>query len=107
MKLKNLQMPKFVQKDETTYSETYGCFIVEPLEKGFGTTLGNALRRVLLMSLQGASVVSVKIEGVQHEYSAITGVKEDVAEIILNRLEKIFQIPRTRYHQKEVTTANP
>lgn len=63
---------------------TYGRFVVEPLERGFGTTLGNSLRRVLLSSLPGVAVTSVKIDGIQHEFSTIPGVKEDVTEIILN-----------------------
>ena len=62
----------------------YGKFVVEPLERGFGHTLGNSLRRVLLSSLPGVAVSSVHIEGVQHEFSTIPGVKEDVTEIILN-----------------------
>lgn len=65
----------------------YGRFVVEPLERGFGTTLGNSLRRVLLSSLPGAAVTSVKIDGVLHEFSTIEGVKEDVTEIILNLKE--------------------
>ncbi|WP_027185863.1 DNA-directed RNA polymerase subunit alpha [Desulfovibrio inopinatus] len=65
-------------------SSTYGRFICEPLERGFGTTLGNSLRRVLLSSLQGAAIVAVKIEGVQHEFTTIPGVLEDVTDIILN-----------------------
>jgi DNA-directed RNA polymerase subunit alpha len=63
---------------------TYGKFILEPLERGYGTTLGNSLRRVLLSSLPGVAVTSIKIEGVQHEFSTIPGVKEDVTEIVLN-----------------------
>lgn len=63
---------------------TYGRFVGEPLDRGFGTTLGNSLRRVLLSSLPGVAVISVKIDGVQHEFSTIPGVKEDVTEIILN-----------------------
>lgn len=63
---------------------TYGKFIVEPLERGYGTTLGNSLRRVLLSSLPGVAVTSVKIDGILHEFSTIEGVKEDVTEIILN-----------------------
>jgi len=63
---------------------TYGRFIGEPLDRGFGTTLGNSLRRVLLSSLPGVAVISVKIDGIQHEFSTIPGVKEDVTEIILN-----------------------
>ena len=63
---------------------TYGKFVLEPLERGYGTTIGNSLRRVLLSSLPGVAVTSVKIDGVQHEFSTVPGVKEDVAEIILN-----------------------
>jgi len=72
---------------ECIYSETnqnYGKFVVEPLERGYGTTLGNSLRRILLSSLPGAAVTSVKIDGILHEFSTIPGVKEDVTEIILN-----------------------
>ncbi|MBQ6554742.1 MAG: DNA-directed RNA polymerase subunit alpha [Firmicutes bacterium] len=70
---------------EITEKDTnYGCFVVEPLERGYGTTLGNSLRRILLSSLPGAAVSNVKIEGVLHEFSTIPGVKEDVTEIILN-----------------------
>ena len=64
--------------------ESYGKFVVEPLEHGFGQTLGNSLRRVLLSSLPGVAVSSIRIEGIQHEFSAVPGIKEDVAEIILN-----------------------
>ena len=63
---------------------SYGKYVVEPLERGYGTTLGNALRRVLLSSLPGTAVTSIKIAGVQHEFSTIPGVKEDVTEIVLN-----------------------
>lgn len=72
---------------ECVYSDddpSYGKFIVEPLERGYGTTLGNSLRRILLNSLPGAAVTSVKIDGILHEFSTISGVKEDVTEIILN-----------------------
>ena len=64
--------------------ERYGRFIVEPLERGYGTTLGNSLRRVLLSSLPGAAVTAVKIEGVLHEFSTLPGVVEDTTEIIMN-----------------------
>ena len=63
---------------------SYGKYVVEPLERGYGTTLGNSLRRILLSSLPGTAVTSVKIAGVQHEFSTIPGVKEDVTEIVLN-----------------------
>src|SRR5262245_57411878 len=83
MKWKNLQMPKGLQPDAGN-TDRYGRFTLEPLERGFGTTLGNALRRVLLSSLQGAAITSVRIEGVLHEFSTLPGVIEDVTEIVLN-----------------------
>ncbi len=69
---------------EVSEDNTYGKFIVEPLERGYGTTLGNSLRRILLSSLPGAAVSSIKIQGVLHEFSTVPGVLEDVPEIILN-----------------------
>ncbi|MGI6013756.1 MAG: DNA-directed RNA polymerase subunit alpha [Oscillospiraceae bacterium] len=69
---------------ETPTDDSYGKYVVEPLERGYGTTLGNSLRRVLLSSLPGTAVTSIKIAGVQHEFSTIPGVKEDVTEIVLN-----------------------
>jgi len=83
MKWKNLTMPKQVTPDPNN-TEGYGKFVIEPLERGFGITLGNALRRVLLSSLQGAAITSVRIEGVLHEFSTLPGVIEDVTEIVLN-----------------------
>lgn len=73
-------------------SETYGKFVVEPLERGFGVTLGNALRRVLLSAVPGAAVTSVKIEGVLHEFSTISGVVEDVTQVILNMKELTLRL---------------
>ena len=84
MMWKSLQMPRSFQKVETGEDGRYAKFVVEALERGWGITLGNALRRVLLSSLQGAAIVSVKIEGVEKEFSTIPGVKEDVTDIILN-----------------------
>ena len=78
-----LEMPKW-EKDEDVSTETYGRFVIEPLERGFGATVGNSLRRVLLSSLEGDAITSVRIEGVQHEFGAIPGVVEDVSEIVLN-----------------------
>lgn len=69
---------------EISDDKRYGRFIVEPLERGYGTTLGNSLRRIMLSSLPGAAVSQVKIEGVLHEFSSIPGAKEDVTEIIMN-----------------------
>jgi DNA-directed RNA polymerase subunit alpha (EC 2.7.7.6) len=76
----SLEKPKIIKFDET---EFYGKFVVEPLERGYGTTLGNSLRRVLLSSLPGSAVTSIQIEGVQHEFATIPGVREDVVQIIL------------------------
>ncbi len=85
MKWKAMQMPEeLVEDPETKSNPTFGRFIVEPLEKGYGVTIGNALRRVILSSMQGAAITAVRIEGVLHEFSAIPGVYEDVPEIILN-----------------------
>ncbi len=83
MKWKNLTMPKQVVADPGN-TTGYGKFVIEPLERGFGITLGNSLRRVLLSSLQGAAISAVRIEGVLHEFSTLPGVIEDVTEIILN-----------------------
>ncbi len=86
---------------ETPTDDSYGKYIVEPLERGYGTTLGNSLRRVLLSSLPGTAVTSIKIAGVQHEFSTIPGVKEDVTEIVLNVKSIIArlhtQTPKTVY----------
>ncbi len=79
--------PKGVKIEEESFSDFYGKFEIKPLERGFGTTLGNSIRRVLLSSLQGAAITSVKIEKVLHEFSTIKNVREDVTEIILNLKE--------------------
>jgi DNA-directed RNA polymerase subunit alpha len=84
LKKKGFQLPEKIRFDEETLSSTYGKVIVEPLERGFGTTIGNSLRRVLLSSLEGAAVTAVKISGALHEFSSIKGIKEDVIDIILN-----------------------
>lgn len=81
---KDLIHPKRIEKDEKVSTPFYGKFVCEPLEPGFGITLGNALRRVLLSSIQGPAITSVKIDDVLHEFSTVAGVKEDVTEIILN-----------------------
>ncbi len=80
----SLIRPKRVDVDEATHTRFYGEFTIQPLERGFGITLGNALRRVLLSSIQGAAIVSIKIDGVLHEFSTIPGIKEDVTDVILN-----------------------
>ena len=80
----NFQMPEAVEIDESTHTDTYGKFIVQPLERGYGVTIGNSLRRVLISTLQGAAIVTIKLDGILHEFSTIPGVSEDVTEMILN-----------------------
>lgn len=79
-----LEIPKELQVGRETFSEDYGKFVLEPLHKGFGVTIGNAMRRVLLSSLRGCAVYGVKIEGVSHEFETIKGIREDVLQIVLN-----------------------
>ena len=96
---RDLIKPRSLVVDQESLSNTYGKFVAEPLERGFGITLGNSLRRVLLSSLQGAAITSVKIEGVEHEFMTIPEVAEDVTDIILNLKEVLLQI-----HTNEVKT---
>ncbi|MFH1380725.1 MAG: DNA-directed RNA polymerase subunit alpha [Candidatus Omnitrophota bacterium] len=84
VKLRNFEMPRTLVLDEATATKTYGKFVAEPFERGYGATIGNSLRRVLISSIEGTAVTSVKITGAQHEFSTIKGVVEDVPEIILN-----------------------
>ena len=88
----NFQKPKRIESEHDYLSDTYGRFIAEPFERGFGVTIGNALRRVLLSSLTGAAVTAVKIQGVYHEFSTIPGVLEDTTEIILNLKELLLKM---------------
>ena len=81
---RDLIKPENLEAEDKNLTPTYGKFAAEPLERGFGTTIGNALRRVLLSSLQGAAVTSVKVEGVLHEFATLPGVREDVTDIVLN-----------------------
>jgi len=81
---RGLELPTRVERDKTISSDKYGRFFIEPFERGFGTTIGNSLRRILLSSLEGSAVTSIKIEGVDHEFSSIKGVMEDVTDIVLN-----------------------
>jgi DNA-directed RNA polymerase subunit alpha len=96
---RDLIKPRGLNVDQDSLTQTYGKFVAEPLERGFGITLGNSLRRVLLSSLQGAAITSVKIEGVEHEFMTIPEVAEDVTDIILNLKEVLLQI-----HTNEVKT---
>lgn len=89
---RELIRPKRIELDQTSATPTYGKFVCEPLERGFGITIGNALRRILLSSLQGAAIVNVRFDGVLHEFSTIPGVLEDVTDIILNLKEVKLKI---------------
>ena len=84
--------PKALEVEEETLTPTYGRFHVEPLERGFGITIGNSLRRILLSSLQGAAVTAVRMKGVLHEFSTLHGVREDVTDIILNIKELLVKL---------------
>jgi DNA-directed RNA polymerase subunit alpha len=95
IRMAKFEMPKRLILEEGTATETYAKFIAEPFERGYGHTLGNALRRVLLSSLEGAAITSVKIAGVLHEFDTIDGVVEDVTEIILN-LKKVLLVSHSR-----------
>lgn len=94
---KGFQKPKRLEVDTETLTATYGKFYAQPFERGFGTTVGNALRRVLLSSIEGAAITAVKIEGVLHEFSSLPGVVEDVTDIILN----LKQIPIKMHTNEE------
>jgi DNA-directed RNA polymerase subunit alpha len=89
---RDLIKPRRMDVDQDTLSQTYGKFTAEPLERGFGTTLGNSLRRVLLSSLQGAGITSVKIDGVDHEFTTVSEVAEDVTDIVLNLKEVLLRM---------------
>jgi DNA-directed RNA polymerase subunit alpha len=95
-KLSRFEIPSRLVKNEATATSTFAQFVAEPFERGYGHTLGNSLRRVLLSSLEGAAITSVRIAGVQHEFSSLPGVVEDVTDIILN-LKKV----RFRHHDKD------
>ncbi|MDD4091135.1 MAG: DNA-directed RNA polymerase subunit alpha [Smithellaceae bacterium] len=105
----SLIRPKRVDVDEATHTRFYGEFTIQPLERGFGITLGNALRRVLLSSIQGAAITSIKIDGVLHEFSTIPGVKEDVTDVILNLKGVRFKLGAadTKVVKFNVTSAGP
>src|SRR3954454_4377870 len=89
---RDLIKPKTLEVDRESLTDTYGRFSCEPLERGFGTTLGNSLRRVLLSSLQGAAITAVKIDGALHEFQTLPDVVEDVTDIVLNLKEVIVEM---------------
>ena len=99
VRLGRFEMPKRLTKDESTATDTYAKFVAEPFETGYGHTIGNSLRRVLLSSLEGAAITSIKVDGAMHEFAAIEGVVEDVTDIVLN-LKKV----KFKAHNRETQT---
>ena len=95
----NFQIPSRLNVDSDTLTDRYGKFFAEPFERGFGTTIGNSIRRALLSSIEGAAITAVKIEGVEHEFSSINGVTEDATDVILN----LKQIPFTLHSDEPKT----
>ena len=98
---RGLELPTRVERDTSISSDTYARFFIEPFERGFGTTIGNSLRRILLSSLEGSAVTSIKIAGVDHEFSSISGVMEDVTDIVLNVKSLVL-----RLHEQGPKTMN-
>jgi DNA-directed RNA polymerase subunit alpha len=100
----DFQKPKKLDYDPETLTPNYGRFVAQPFERGFGTTIGNALRRVLLSSIEGAAITAVRVEGVLHEFSSLQGVVEDMTDVVLNLKQVPFKLhgsgPKTLYLEK-------
>src|ERR1700690_4177454 len=92
MRWRGLELPSRVVRDEQVSTDTYAKFTAEPFERGFGTTVGNSLRRILLSSLEGAAVTHIRLKGAEHESSSLPGVLEDVTDIILNVKSLIVKV---------------
>jgi DNA-directed RNA polymerase subunit alpha len=105
VRLGPFEMPKRLKKDESTATPTYAQFVADPFEPGYGHTIGNSLRRVLLSSLEGAAITSVKIDGAMHEFAAVEGVVEDVTDIVLN-LKKVKFKAHSREPQNLILSVN-
>src|SRR6201982_2820695 len=105
VRLGRFEMPKSLVKDEATSTETYAKFVAEPFETGYGHTIGNSLRRVLLSSLEGAAITSIKVDGAMHEFATVEGVVEDVTDIVLN-LKKVLLRAHSREPQTLLLSAN-
>jgi DNA-directed RNA polymerase subunit alpha len=106
---RGLELPSVVNCDAATLTSTYGKFTAEPFERGFGATIGNSLRRILLSSLEGSAVTQIKIRGAQHEFTTIAGVYEDVTDIVLNVKSLVVKkhTPETRVITVEKSVAGP
>jgi DNA-directed RNA polymerase subunit alpha len=105
VRLGRFEMPKRLQKEDSSATETYAKFVADPFETGYGHTIGNSLRRVLLSSLEGAAITSVKIDGAMHEFTTVDGVSEDVTDIVLN-LKKVKFKAHTRDEQVLLLSVN-
>src|SRR5207245_3049199 len=105
VRLGRFEMPKRLQKEDATATDTYAKFVAEPFETGYGHTIGNSLRRVLLSSLEGAAISSIKIDGAMHEFTTVDGVVEDVTDIVLN-LKKVLFKAHNREPQTLLLSAN-
>jgi DNA-directed RNA polymerase subunit alpha len=107
IKWRGLELPSRIHADPRFKSNVYGKFIIEPFERGFGTTVGNALRRILLSALEGAALTQVKIKGVQHEFSSLPGVMEDVTDILLNVKSLIVRLEGDESKTVKVAARGP
>src|SRR6202789_1153292 len=105
VRLGRFEMPKRLTKEESTATETYAKFVAEPFETGYGHTIGNSIRRVLLSSLEGAAITSIKIDGAMHEFTTVEGVVEDITDIVLN-LKKILFKAHSREPQTLLLSVN-
>src|SRR5713101_1169726 len=99
VRLGRFEMPKRLTREDSSATDTYAKFVAEPFETGYGHTIGNSLRRVLLSSLEGAAITSIKVDGAMHEFATVEGVVEDVTDIVLN-LKKVL----LRAHSREPQT---
>nr|MBP9107517.1 hypothetical protein [Gemmatimonadaceae bacterium] len=105
---RDLIRPKaLLEEDRESHSESYGKFVCEPLERGFGITIGNSLRRVLLSSLQGAAITAVRLDGALHEFTTIDDVKEDVTDIVLNLKEVVFHAAEAKRYTLSLVKEGP
>jgi DNA-directed RNA polymerase subunit alpha len=103
----DLLKPKQLEVEEKTLTSTYGRFFAEPYERGFGQTVGNSMRRILLSSLMGASIVAVRIKNILHEFSTVPGVTEDVADVILNLKEVRLRLNETEQQTLKIEAKGP
>src|SRR6476661_5465118 len=101
---RGLELPSRVLRDQQVSTDTYGKFTAEPFERGFGTTVGNSLRRILLSSLEGAAVTHIKLKGAEHEFSSLRGVMEDVTDIILNVKSLVVRLDADEPKTMRLTT---